>query len=250
MPAPISIAVKLLASLNQPGSCDRCFWIHVHQKHLPFSLFPGIFNSLDSYTKHLVAAAYSQGGLPPWLARATGFVDLVPVPHFSRFSRLDPASNIIICGAPDAMFRRRDRTFGISDFTTAKCSPKHKCALCAARATHPAAQPWPVLPAGQVLRRDRRRPRTAHHPPERAGPDAGDGKCPEQAGKGSWDEGSRLHDRRGKAARRAGSVSWLQAHRRWFWTPIRLRIYRKYKPCNELSAHRQRRTRLQYKAML
>jgi hypothetical protein len=87
---------------------------------MPYGLFPGIFSTLDGYAKQLVNAAHAGSGLPPWLARATGFVKPVPVPHFTRFKRLDPASGIILRGAPDGLFLCRDSSHGITDFKTAK----------------------------------------------------------------------------------------------------------------------------------
>lgn len=118
---PTTLPVKLLASLNQPGACERCFWLRVLQnQRLPFGIFPGIFSAIDSFSKRLTDAAYSAGALPRWLSDELGVDEPLPVPHYSRFARFDPPTEIMLRGAPDGLFRRIDRSYAISDFKTAK----------------------------------------------------------------------------------------------------------------------------------
>jgi hypothetical protein len=60
------------------------------------------------------------GAVPGWLADEYGFVEPLAIPHFTRFCRHDPATGITLRGAPDAMFRRRDRSIAIADWKCAK----------------------------------------------------------------------------------------------------------------------------------
>ena len=48
------ISAKALGALAMPDSCDRCTWIKLKVKNLPFQIFPGIFSTIDAYTKKIV----------------------------------------------------------------------------------------------------------------------------------------------------------------------------------------------------
>jgi len=48
------ISAKTLGELALPDFCPRCFWLKLHAKHLPLQIFPGIFSSIDAYTKRVV----------------------------------------------------------------------------------------------------------------------------------------------------------------------------------------------------
>lgn len=116
----ITIAAKQLAALNLPNPCARCFWLRCRCSKTPYAIFPGIFSVIDGYSKALTDAAHANGGMPSWLAEEYGFVDPIRVPHFSRFCRHDPVTDITVRGAPDAMFRRRDQSIAIADWKCAK----------------------------------------------------------------------------------------------------------------------------------
>jgi len=47
----LRISAKNLGELARPEFCPRCFWLRAHAKRLPFQIFPGIFSSIDAYTK-------------------------------------------------------------------------------------------------------------------------------------------------------------------------------------------------------
>ena len=48
----ITISAKHLGNINLPDFCPRCFWLKMHTGwKLPYQTFPGIFSSIDSYTK-------------------------------------------------------------------------------------------------------------------------------------------------------------------------------------------------------
>ena len=48
---PLRISAKNLGELAKPDFCPRCFWLRTHAKRLPYQIFPGIFSSIDAYTK-------------------------------------------------------------------------------------------------------------------------------------------------------------------------------------------------------
>jgi len=50
------ISAKSLGALALPEFCPRCFWLKTRVRHLPFQIFPGIFSSIDAYTKRVVHA--------------------------------------------------------------------------------------------------------------------------------------------------------------------------------------------------
>ena len=51
----LRISAKNLGVLALPGFCLRCFWLRIKARNcLPFQIFPGIFSSIDAYTKRVV----------------------------------------------------------------------------------------------------------------------------------------------------------------------------------------------------
>src|SRR5437773_1662946 len=118
----ISISAKKLGEVALPDFCPRCFWVKLHVQHrLPFQVFPGIFSSIDSYSRKVVHQWFdSHGEPPPWLSelgRITGY--RLP-PHWSSFGITDERLNIHLRGSPDAIFIRPDRSHIIGDYKTAK----------------------------------------------------------------------------------------------------------------------------------
>lgn len=115
----LRISAKNLGHLALPDACPRCFWIRTHCK-LPYQIFPGIFSSIDCYTKKVIHLHLDEtGGLPSWLA---GFGDLgqpIPVPHHSRFFVIHPETGVTLTGVPDEM-TESDAGIWILDYKTAK----------------------------------------------------------------------------------------------------------------------------------
>ena len=70
------------------GFCLRCFWIERHLK-LPYhSGFPGIFSSIDIYTKKTVGLYKRNGRLPSWLS-GIGYISGVIDKPKSFFVEMD-----------------------------------------------------------------------------------------------------------------------------------------------------------------
>ena len=54
MPDQLRISAKNLGGLAKPDFYPRCFWLKSRARQLPFQIFPGIFSSIDAYTKRVV----------------------------------------------------------------------------------------------------------------------------------------------------------------------------------------------------
>ncbi|MEK7873958.1 MAG: hypothetical protein AAB502_08910, partial [Chloroflexota bacterium] len=57
----VIISAKNLGGFAGPDACERCLWIGLHGK-LPYQIFPGIFRSIDSYTKKVVHGFFRRTG--------------------------------------------------------------------------------------------------------------------------------------------------------------------------------------------
>src|ERR1051325_7324150 len=120
--ALIRISAKDLGYLALADFCPRCFWIKMHcEKGLPFQIFPGIFSSIDSYTKKVTNCCYQNNStLPVWFDGFKGLLKPVKVPHHSEFFIIDAANGIRLTGVPDEIFQRLDGSYFIADYKTAK----------------------------------------------------------------------------------------------------------------------------------
>lgn len=113
------ISAKDLGWLAVDDFCPRCFWIERHAKGLPYQMgFPGIFSSIDSYTKNVVERHFQKTGkLPSWL-REVGEVEKIVSVKSSEFKLVK--GETVLTGIPDLIFKRPDGSFGIVDYKTAR----------------------------------------------------------------------------------------------------------------------------------
>lgn len=115
----IRISGKDLGQMALGGFCPRCFWIKRHCK-LPYQIFPGIFSSLDSYSKRLTWAYYAKHGkLPPWFLEQGLCGEPVKVPSTKTFNVLDEETNVLLTGVPDEVIKN-DSGYIIVDYKTAR----------------------------------------------------------------------------------------------------------------------------------
>ena len=118
----IRISGKNLGQLALGDFCERCFFLRLkRQNKLPFQIFPGIFSSIDAYSKRITNSHYQKHGrLPKWFKTLGKLGKPIEVPHHSKFSFLDPVTGILLTGAPDEMFQRPDGSLFIVDYKTAR----------------------------------------------------------------------------------------------------------------------------------
>lgn len=121
---PTQISGKNLGALAMPDFCPRCFWfVNVLRSRLPFQIFPGIFSSIDSYTKKFVHGVFELGnGFPPCLDGLGPVTGYREPPSHNRFRTFDDASQVLLTGAPDAVFETPDGIL-IADYKTARYTP-------------------------------------------------------------------------------------------------------------------------------
>lgn len=104
-----------------PNYCPRCFWLKLNVPQLPYQIFPGIFSSIDSYSKKITWTYYEKyGKLPDWFDEYGDFQKPVPVPHHSKFFIIDEDTNIKLTGVPDDIFQASDGSYSIIDYKTAR----------------------------------------------------------------------------------------------------------------------------------
>lgn len=122
MSTQIRISAKNLGELAMPNFCPRCFWLKLRLNNkLPFQIFPGIFSSIDSYTKNIIHAFFDMNGkFPIWLTDLGELVAYQKPPHYSKFNIIDSESNVLLTGTPDGVFIRPDGSYLIADYKTAK----------------------------------------------------------------------------------------------------------------------------------
>lgn len=108
------ISAKVLAELNLPDVCERCFglkWLFSQQprvggRQLPFQFgVPGVFSSIDSFTKNVVRSWLDKVGAPPpwfpWVGwPVVGYLD-PKLLHWSKFQFFDEATGILLTASPD-----------------------------------------------------------------------------------------------------------------------------------------------------
>ncbi len=123
----LTISATELGSYAGFGFCARCAWIRMHVKQLPWQGFPGIFSSIDRYTKGVVLSHLERDGrLPPWLEGIGNAVGHLDPPHWSKFQASDEATGAILRGEADAVFRFADGSCAIVDYKTSRYNPDNR----------------------------------------------------------------------------------------------------------------------------
>jgi PD-(D/E)XK nuclease superfamily protein len=121
----LKINPRMLASVALPSACPRCAWLTLRfEGKLPYaSRMPGIFSSIDSFTKKSVRNHFDlYGRLPDWFPDVGMVADLAPSRdlQWSRFFREDPETRIRLQGVPDDILRMADGSTHIVDYKTAR----------------------------------------------------------------------------------------------------------------------------------
>ncbi len=118
----ITISAKNLGALALRKFCPRCFWLKMRcDNKLPFQIFPGIFSSIDSYTKKVTNLHHQKlSVVPKWLADFGDLDKPVKTPHYTKFFVIDENTNVKLWGAPDEIIQKKDHSFVILDYKTAR----------------------------------------------------------------------------------------------------------------------------------
>jgi len=118
------ISAKDLGELAKPDFCSRCFWLKRHARSLPFQIFPGIFSSIDAYTKKVVHAWMDRNdGAPFGLEQLGKVVDCIDPPSHHTFRMEVPRYDILLTGEPDGILQLADDSIAIIDYKTARFTP-------------------------------------------------------------------------------------------------------------------------------
>lgn len=122
----IQISAKTLGQLALGNFCTRCFWIRLQcRDKLPFAIFPGIFSSIDSFSKKVTASYFAEHGrVPRWFDGFGAVGTPIKVPHWSKFNITDKNTNITLTGVPDEILRRPDGSLFIGDYKCARFTDK------------------------------------------------------------------------------------------------------------------------------
>ena len=120
----VRISAKNLGQLALPDYCPRCFWLKLKlQFKLPWHIFPGIFSTIDSFSKKITWGYFDKfKNVPTWFDPFGKFVGLLPVPHWSKFFIVDRETGIKLTGVPDEIFIMADGRYFIWDYKTARVS--------------------------------------------------------------------------------------------------------------------------------
>ncbi len=118
----IRISAKNLGELALPNFCPRCFWLKLHVNNkLPYQIFPGIFSSIDTYSKKITNKYFERYRSLPWWFNEFGiFGRPVSIPSYNKFNIVDRDTNILLTGVPDEIIKEPGGTHFIVDYKTAK----------------------------------------------------------------------------------------------------------------------------------
>jgi hypothetical protein len=127
----VRISAKQLGAVAMPSFCPRCFWLKLRLRHrLPYQIFPGIFSSIDAYTKRMVHDWFDRRRCPPpWLGELGPITGYRNPPSASTFNTIVDRYNIKLTGVPDAVFVRPDASHVIADYKTARLTPAQDALL-------------------------------------------------------------------------------------------------------------------------
>lgn len=123
---PLKISAKNLGQTALEDFCPRCYWIKLKTNFkLPWQSFPGIFSSIDSYTKscihHIIDSVKDNPfAIPDWMKQMGDIVGYEKVPHWSKNIYHDEKTNITLQGAQDDILVCADGTRIVPDYKTAK----------------------------------------------------------------------------------------------------------------------------------
>lgn len=113
------ISAKNLGQIALDNFCPRCFWIKLKVNNkLPWQIFPGIFSTIDAYTKKIVHNWIDRDKDKPQFLKDLDITGYMKVPHWSKFF-VDTEYGITLSGVPDDLLVN-PQGIHIPDYKTAK----------------------------------------------------------------------------------------------------------------------------------
>lgn len=100
----IQISAKNLGALTLDDFCERCFYIKLKSKRLPWQMFPGIFSSIDAYTKKIMHNWIDNPARQPKFISDMGITSYGKVLHWSKSKLNIPEFGITLTGIPDDLW--------------------------------------------------------------------------------------------------------------------------------------------------
>ena len=116
----IRISAKNLGQVGLEDFCPRCYWIKLKSKNLPWQIFPGIFSSIDAYTKRVTHGIIDGQSRPAWLAEMGDIASYLKTPHWSKFTVDIQEYGITLSGVVDDILVTESGDIIIPDYKTAK----------------------------------------------------------------------------------------------------------------------------------
>lgn len=93
----------------------------MHAGKLPFQIFPGIFSSIDAYTKKVIHCHFDENKcFPSWLDDLGPLVAYKNPPGYTKFKITDDDSGVTLWGVPDGIFVKADGSHIIVDYKTSR----------------------------------------------------------------------------------------------------------------------------------
>lgn len=122
MNEPIKISAKNLGTLALKDYCPRCFYLKLKMGFkIPYQIFPGIFSTIDSYSKKITWSHFAKyDKAPEWFEKIGKCRRVIPVPHHSKFFYVDSQTGIRLTGIPDEIIELEDGTYAIIDYKTSR----------------------------------------------------------------------------------------------------------------------------------
>ncbi|NLX22933.1 MAG: hypothetical protein GXY55_14870 [Phycisphaerae bacterium] len=122
MSEQIRLSSKSLGELALERFCPRCFWLKLKARgKLPYQIIPGIFSTIDAYTKRVIRCHFERlQQVPAWLCRDDLQSVPLPVPHYSKFAVVHKPTGIMLTGTPDLILQRQDGAIAILDYKTSR----------------------------------------------------------------------------------------------------------------------------------
>jgi len=119
---PLKISAKNLGAVALADFCPRCYYIKLKMNNkLPYQSFPGIFSSIDAYTKHCAHYIIDKVDPKPfWMQSIGDIYRWEPVPHWKKNTYLDEKSGITLSGMADDIWITKDNQRIVPDYKTAK----------------------------------------------------------------------------------------------------------------------------------